>query len=109
MPKTHQIRVNIVICISLDGFHPRRRQRVEIHNLRCNQSNPSALSPPPDDEMNEFLREHESFSRTGVHDVRLRVPSKTLNGDFHFVRFESSKTREAIEFIASTVLILDGE
>ncbi|KAE8964838.1 hypothetical protein PF011_g28522 [Phytophthora fragariae] len=52
-------------------------------------------------EMNKFLRENQSFGSTGVQDVRLRIHSKTLNGVFHFVRFESNKTREAIEFIAS--------
>ncbi|KAF1791318.1 Type II pantothenate kinase [Phytophthora cactorum] len=59
-------------------------------------------------EMNEFLREHHSFGSTGVQDVRLRIHSKTLNGVsvmqlpiFHFVRFESNKTRDAIEFITS--------
>ncbi|KAG6946709.1 hypothetical protein JG688_00015894 [Phytophthora aleatoria] len=52
-------------------------------------------------EMNEFLREHHSFGSTGVQDVRLRIHSKTLNGIFHFVRFESNKTRDAIEFITS--------
>ncbi|OWZ13627.1 Pantothenate kinase [Phytophthora megakarya] len=52
-------------------------------------------------EMNKFLREHQSFGSTGVQDVRLRIHSKTLNGVFHFVRFESNKTREAIEFITA--------
>ncbi|EGZ05903.1 hypothetical protein PHYSODRAFT_532657 [Phytophthora sojae] len=52
-------------------------------------------------EMNQFLRENQSFGSTGVQDVRLRIHSKTLNGIFHFVRFESNKTREAIEFIAN--------
>ncbi|KAF4315869.1 hypothetical protein BBO99_00007248 [Phytophthora kernoviae] len=52
-------------------------------------------------EMNKFLRENHSFGSTGVQDVRLRIHSKTLNGVFHFVRFESSKTRDAIEFIAN--------
>ncbi|KAE9349357.1 hypothetical protein PF008_g6944 [Phytophthora fragariae] len=42
-----------------------------------------------------------STTKVGVQDVRLRIHSKTLNGVFHFVRFESNKTREAIEFIAS--------
>ncbi|POM77315.1 Pantothenate kinase, partial [Phytophthora palmivora] len=52
-------------------------------------------------EMNKFLREHQSFGSTGVQDVRLRIHSKTLNGIFHFVRFESSKTQDALEFIAA--------
>ncbi|KAG7395019.1 hypothetical protein PHYBOEH_004384 [Phytophthora boehmeriae] len=52
-------------------------------------------------EMNKFLRENHSFGSTGVQDVRLRIHSKALNGVLHFVRFESSKTRDAIEFIAN--------
>ncbi|CEG43576.1 pantothenate kinase [Plasmopara halstedii] len=52
-------------------------------------------------EMNKFLREHESFGGTGVQDVRLRIQSKTLHGVFHFVRYESNKTRDAINFIVS--------
>ncbi|KAK1944590.1 Pantothenate kinase 3 [Phytophthora citrophthora] len=51
-------------------------------------------------EMNKFLRENHSFGSTGVQDVRLRIHAKSLNGVFHFVRFESNKTRDAIEFIA---------
>ncbi|CAH0520620.1 unnamed protein product [Peronospora belbahrii] len=51
-------------------------------------------------EMNNFLREHQSFGSTGVQDVRLRTYSKTLNGVFYFVRFDSNRTREAVEFIA---------
>jgi hypothetical protein len=31
-------------------------------------------------EMTKFLREHQSFGRTGVQDVRLRIHSKTLDG-----------------------------
>ncbi|UIZ26593.1 hypothetical protein KXD40_001542 [Peronospora effusa] len=52
-------------------------------------------------EMKKFLRENRSFGTTGVQDVRLRTYSKTLNGVFYFVRFDSNKTREAVEFIAN--------
>ncbi|DAZ99215.1 TPA: hypothetical protein N0F65_008082 [Lagenidium giganteum] len=52
-------------------------------------------------EMTKFVLENECFGQTGVQDVRLRVHLKTLEGVFHFIRFESSQTREAIQFIAN--------
>ncbi|CAI5710458.1 unnamed protein product [Hyaloperonospora brassicae] len=52
-------------------------------------------------EMNKFLREHLSFGSTGVQDVRLKAYSTILNGVFHFMQFESSRTREAVEFIVT--------
>lgn len=52
-------------------------------------------------EMTKFIVENELFGTSGVQDVRLRVHSKALKGIFHFIRFESSHTREAIEFVAA--------
>ncbi|TDH73052.1 uncharacterized protein CCR75_004708 [Bremia lactucae] len=73
-------------------------ERHEATNLTLKRPRSRSLDVAAD-EMNEFLREHQSFGSTGVQDIRLRIQFKTLNGIFHFVRFESSKTRDAIDFI----------
>lgn len=66
----------------------RKRPRSQSHELAAG-------------EMNRFVRENECFGQTGVQDVRLRVHSKTLDGVFHFIRFESNQTKDAIQFISS--------
>ncbi|TMW68308.1 hypothetical protein Poli38472_005776 [Pythium oligandrum] len=52
-------------------------------------------------EMTKFLHENENIGATGVQDVRLRVYSKALQGVFHFIRFETRYTQEAVELIAA--------
>nr|KAE8942424.1 hypothetical protein PF009_g7827 [Phytophthora fragariae] len=75
----------------IDGL----RDEVEMHRLGGDRDLAQMMASK------KSMDSETSTTKVGVQDVRLRIHSKTLNGVFHFVRFESNKTREAIEFIAS--------
>nr|CCA23145.1 pantothenate kinase putative [Albugo laibachii Nc14] len=71
---------------------------------KCIEANPKRSRSPSLEvvrsEMNKFVNENEHFGQSGVRDVRLHMHLKEFEGTFHFIRFESSHTAEAINLIS---------
>ena len=71
---------------------------------------PEVKSPGSDiEQVADFITSNESFGQTGVRETKLSFESPRLQGRFHFIRFETSRTEGAVRLLKNTTLFKPGQ